>query len=173
MGQKVIITFLRESGLSSRYKNHLITFCRPFVYQAMHVYDCVPRQFTSSEKLHLFCLLRLISASADRIRPANFCSMIELLHELKTAVVNIEGFRHLLCLSRKKRKLKVGWISINNNKIESFLAYFMRILNSCVAQQDSVFQTGACDSQSTRTLCSTARIRQDSSGASFFRCKLL
>ena len=33
------------------------------------------------EQLSLFCLLRLISASADYI--TNFCSMIELLHELK------------------------------------------------------------------------------------------
>jgi len=36
----------------------------------------------------LSCLLRLISASADRIGcigPTNFCSMIELLHELKNS----------------------------------------------------------------------------------------
>ena len=39
-----------------------------------------------------------------------------------------------LCLSRKKGKLKLNicWSSINNNKIESFHAYFMRILKSCV-----------------------------------------
>ena len=38
------------------------------------------------KQLHLFCLLWLIRASADLIgciRPANFCSMIELLYELK------------------------------------------------------------------------------------------
>ena len=35
---------------------------------------------------HLFCLLRLIIASADRIGyVTNFCSMIELLHELKNS----------------------------------------------------------------------------------------
>jgi len=35
-------------------------------------------------QLHLFCLLRLISASADRIGYiTNFYSMIELLNELK------------------------------------------------------------------------------------------
>jgi len=34
--------------------------------------------------LSLFCLLRLIIASADRIDYiTNFCGMIELLHELK------------------------------------------------------------------------------------------
>ena len=36
------------------------------------------------KQLSLFCLLRLISASADRIGYiTNFCIMIELLHELK------------------------------------------------------------------------------------------
>jgi len=34
----------------------------------------------------LFCLLRMISASADRIGYfTNFCSMMELLHELKNS----------------------------------------------------------------------------------------
>jgi len=37
-----------------------------------------------SKQLSLFCLLWLISACADRIGYiTNFCSMIELLHELK------------------------------------------------------------------------------------------
>ena len=34
MGQKVIIRFWWESGLSSTSKNHLTTLCRPFVYHA-------------------------------------------------------------------------------------------------------------------------------------------
>jgi len=34
MGQKVIIRFWWESGLSSASKNHLTTFCRPFVHYA-------------------------------------------------------------------------------------------------------------------------------------------
>ena len=38
------------------------------------------------KQLSLFCLLRLISACADRIGYiSNFCSMIELLHELKNS----------------------------------------------------------------------------------------
>ena len=38
------------------------------------------------KQLSLFCLLRVISASADRIDYIiNFCSMIELLHELKNS----------------------------------------------------------------------------------------
>jgi len=36
------------------------------------------------KQLHLFCLLRLISARADRIGCiTNFCSTLELLHELQ------------------------------------------------------------------------------------------
>jgi len=38
------------------------------------------------QQLSLFFLLRLISAGADRIGYiTNFCSMIELLHELKNS----------------------------------------------------------------------------------------
>jgi len=38
------------------------------------------------KQLSLFCLLRLISASADRIGYiTNFCSMTELSHELKNS----------------------------------------------------------------------------------------
>jgi len=38
------------------------------------------------KQLSLFCLLRLISASADNISYiTNFCSMIELLHELRNS----------------------------------------------------------------------------------------
>jgi len=57
------------------------------------------------KQLPLFCLLWLIRASADLIGYiTNFYSMIELLPELKTAVVKIE----------EKRKLKVCWASIKN-----------------------------------------------------------
>jgi len=42
----------------------------------------------------------------------------------KTAVANIEAFTHLILCQQGKRK---------HNKNESFLAHFMRILNSCVA----------------------------------------
>jgi len=55
--------------------------------------------------LHLFCLLRLISARADPIGYiTNFCIMIELLQSSKTAVVNIEAFRHLIMFQQGKRK---------------------------------------------------------------------
>jgi len=49
------------------------------------------------KQLSFFCLLRLISASADRIGYiSNFCSMIELLHELKNRFFNVEAFRNLI-----------------------------------------------------------------------------
>jgi len=51
--------------------------------------------------LSLFCLLRLISASADRIGYiTNFSSIIELLHDIKNSSFNIEGFRHLITSQR-------------------------------------------------------------------------
>jgi len=55
-------------------------------------------------QLSLFSLLWLISASADHIDYfTKFCSMIELLHELKkTPVVNIEAFRHLIMSQQEK-----------------------------------------------------------------------
>jgi len=34
MGQKVVIRFWWESGLSSAYRNHLITFCRLIAHHA-------------------------------------------------------------------------------------------------------------------------------------------
>jgi len=94
MGQKVIIRFRWGSGLSSASRIHLTTFwdlcpTRMFktVFRDSSLY---PKQ------LHLFCLLMLISASADPIGfIINFCSM-NCCPSSKTAVVNIEAFRHLI-----------------------------------------------------------------------------
>ena len=67
------------------------------------------------KQLTLFCLLWLISASAKRVGYiSNFCSMIELLHELKnsscscskTAVVNTEAFRYFIMSQHGRRKTK-------------------------------------------------------------------
>jgi len=84
MGQKVIIRFWWESGLSSASRKHLTTFCRPFVhYACLIVFRDSPLY---PKQLSLFCLLWMISASAGRIGYiTNLCSMIELLHELKNS----------------------------------------------------------------------------------------
>jgi len=59
------------------------------------------------KQLSLFCLLWLISACADRIGYiTSLCSMIELLHDSKTAVFNIEALRHLIMSQQGKRKTK-------------------------------------------------------------------
>jgi len=84
MGQKVIIMFWWEFGLSSASKNHLTTFCKPSIHflQTLHgMFKIVFRDSSLYPKpLSLFCLLRLIRTSADRIgHITNFCSMIELL----------------------------------------------------------------------------------------------
>ena len=70
-----------------------------------------------------------------------------------------------------KRKAKSLLDFYTSQKIESFLAYFMRILNSCVVCRDSILHTGASQA-SAHFLCSTARIRQDISAVSFCSCKL-
>jgi len=77
-------------------------------------------------------MLLLISASPDRIGYiTKFCSMIELLQELRTAVFNIEAFRHLVMSQQGKRKPKFSGL-LYITKIESLLGYSMRILNYCV-----------------------------------------
>jgi len=39
MGQKIIIRFWWESGLPSAFRNHLTTFCRPFVHYAVYKFN--------------------------------------------------------------------------------------------------------------------------------------
>jgi len=57
------------------------------------------------KQLSLFCLLKLVSASADRNGYiTNFCNIIELLHELKNSFFNIEAFRDLIMSQQGKRK---------------------------------------------------------------------
>jgi len=63
MDQKVITRFWWESGLSSASRNHLTTYCRPFVHYACLRLCTVTVHFIRNH-LSLFCLLRLISASA-------------------------------------------------------------------------------------------------------------
>jgi len=62
MGQKAITRFWWESGLSSASRNHLTTFCRPFVH-----YTCLRLCSTIVHfvwnNLSLFCLLWLSNAS--------------------------------------------------------------------------------------------------------------
>ena len=59
------------------------------------------------KQLCLFCLIWLISASADRIgNITNFCSMIELLQELKNSSCNIEAFRHVILSQQGKKETK-------------------------------------------------------------------
>jgi len=51
--------------------------------------------------LRLYCLLRLVTASADHI--TNLCSIIKLLQELKNSNFNIEAFRHLVMSQQGKK----------------------------------------------------------------------
>jgi len=129
MGQNVIIRFWWESGLSSASRNHRTTFCIRFVHYAFKIGFCDSSLYRT--QLSLFCLLWLISACADRIGYIiNFCSMVELLHENKKAVVNIEAFRQ--CFSRDKVNLKVCCTSI----------YHKQPTISCVLDAHSQFLCG-------------------------------
>ena len=57
------------------------------------------------KQLSLFCLLRLISASADRKgHITNFCSMIELLHELKINFFQHRSFQEFDNVSAGKKE---------------------------------------------------------------------
>jgi len=85
MDQNVIIRFWWESGLPSASRNHLITFWQTFGPLRM-LKIAFPESSLYPKQLYLFCLLWLISASADRIGYiTSFCSMIKLLHELKNS----------------------------------------------------------------------------------------
>ena len=91
------------------------------------------------KQLPLFCLLRLISASADGIGYISyFCSMIKLLHELKNSFFYIEAFRNLIMSQQGKGKLNVCWTAIHNKKLKNFLRTSCAF---CVVLQDSILQT--------------------------------
>ena len=78
-------------------------------FQTLHrMFQSVFRDTTLYQKqLSLFCLLRLINASSERIGYiSNFYSMIELLHELKNIFFNIEAFMNLIMSQQGKRKTK-------------------------------------------------------------------
>ena len=112
MGQKVIIRFEGISVIVCIQKpsHHFLQAFRP-----LHMFKIVFRDSSLYPKqLPLFCLLRIISANADRIGYiTNFCSMKKLLHELneKTVaraqkVVKTEAFRHLIMSQHGRRKTK-------------------------------------------------------------------
>ena len=65
-----------------KLSHHLLQTFRP-----LHMFKILFRDSSLYPKqLSLFCLLRLISQSADRIgHITNFCTMIELLHELRNS----------------------------------------------------------------------------------------
>jgi len=55
MGQKVIIRFWWESGLSSAFRNHLPIFCRPFVHYACLRLCSAIIQFIQNNCLYFVC----------------------------------------------------------------------------------------------------------------------
>jgi len=163
-----VIRFLWESGLSSASRNHLTTFCRPCVHYACLRLCSAIVHFIQNSFLYFVCFgwsahaLTALATLPVSVAWLNCCT------SSKTAVVNIEALRHLIMFQQGKRKTK-SLLDFYTQKNKSFLAYFMRILNSCVVQQDSCTPA----SPAAHFLCSTARIQHDISAASFCSCKLL
>ena len=102
MGQKVII---RSGGIFVCVQKPSQHFLQ--IFRSLRMFKIVLRDSSLYPKqLPLFCLLWLISASAKRIGYiSNLCSMICCMSS-KTAVVNIEAFRHLIMSQQGRRKTK-------------------------------------------------------------------
>jgi len=114
------------------------------------------------KQLCLFCLLWLISACADRIvHITNFCSMIKLLHELKTAVVDIEAFRHLIMSQQGKRTTKTLLDFHTYKKSKVFLRTSCTFSIVQFSKIRSCKPEGASSSQAAHFLYSATRIRLD------------
>jgi len=74
------------------------------------------------KQLSLLCLLRLISASADRIGYiTNFTSMVGLLHELKNSNFQHGGIQAFDNVSAGKKKLKSLLDFYTYKKLKVFL----------------------------------------------------
>jgi len=70
MGQKVIVRFWWESGLSSASRNHLANFCIPFVHYACLRLCSAIVHFIRKDRLYFVCfgwsaqvLTRLVTSS--------------------------------------------------------------------------------------------------------------
>jgi len=87
--------------------------------------------------------------------------------------MNIEAFRHLKMSQQRYGKLKVCWTSLHNERLNVSCVLYAHSQFLCsLATFD--FKPGyATASTSAYFLCSTARIPQDISAASFCISKLL
>ena len=171
MGQKVIIRFWWESGLSSASRNHLTTFCRRFVHYACLRLCSAIVHFNGNNCLY-FVSYWLRSACADRIDYiTNFCSMIKLLHEFKNSSYwnrNIQAFDYV---SAGKKKNEVCWTSIHNKNWTFACVLYAHSQFLCSLVRFDLANRGV--RQPVQPHTSTACIWQDISAASFCTCKLL
>jgi len=107
MGQKVIVRFWWDTELSSASRNHLTSFFRPFTHYARLTLCSVIVHFIQNNCLCFVCYGWSAQALTTLAAlPISVCSMIELLHELESAIVNTEAFRHLIMSQQGKRKTK-------------------------------------------------------------------
>jgi len=112
MGQKVIIRFRGESPLSSASRNHLTSFCRPFFHCACLRLCSAVVHFIRNNCLYFVCYgwsAQTLTALATSAISAMYISNVAWWNcytSSKTAVVNIEAFRHLIIYHPGKRKTK-------------------------------------------------------------------
>ena len=153
--------------LSSASRNHLTTFCRPLIHYACLRLCSEIVHFIRNNCLYFVCCgwsakaLTVLAILLNSVAWQNCCM------SLKTAVVNVEAFRHLIMFQQWKQK--VCWTSINNKKSKVFLRTLCAF--SILVQLSKIrsFKRGcASASPAAPFLCSTARIRQDIIAQSHF-----
>jgi len=103
MGQKVISRFWWESGLSSASRNHLTTFCRPFVHCAWLRLCSAIVHVIRNNCLYFVCY----GWSAHTLTALTKLPIsVACCTSSKTAVFNIEAFRPLIMSQQGKMKNK-------------------------------------------------------------------
>ena len=94
------------------------------------------------KQLSQFCLLWLFSASADHSGyVTDFCSMIELLHELKTAAFSIEAFRHFIMSQQGKRKTNFSGLQYTTKNCKFSCVLYAQSQFLCSRVADLAFLT--------------------------------
>jgi len=112
MGQKVIIRFWWASGLSSASRNHLTTFCRPFVHYAYLRLCSAKVHFIGSSCLCFVCYGWSAHALTALATLLISVAWWDCCTSSKTAVVKIDALKHLIMSQQGKRKtsVKVCWL---------------------------------------------------------------
>ena len=139
MDQKVIIRIWWEFlGLSSASRNHLTTFCRPFVHCACLRMCSAMVHFIRNNCLYFDYygwsgqVLTVLDKLPNSVAWQNCCT------SSKTTVFKIEAFRHFIMSEQGKRKTKFSWLLYitKNWKFSCVLYAHSQVVCSRVANLD-------------------------------------